>query len=150
MPVAGQRVKALDFSASASATDSTTQSTTTTPAAGTPSVNVTFVAPTSGKALIIVSGAAQDVTVTNTAVVDTELRLTNVGGTIIFATGAFDRRLQLTLTASGNSLGSGSRTWTATGLTPGATYFLRTMHYAATGTTCNIINRRLDVVPLAA
>jgi len=150
MPVAGQRVRALDFQASVSATDSTSQSTTTTAAAGSPSVSVTFVAPTSGRALITVGGAAQDASVTNTGVIDTELRLTNVSGAIILATGAYDRRVEVALTASANSVGDASKTYTATGLTPGTTYFLRTMHYAATGTTCSILNRRLDVVPLSA
>jgi hypothetical protein len=100
--------------------------------------------------LITVGGAAKDTTVTNTGIIDWELRLTNVSGTVILATGSIDRHLELTTTASAASAAVASKVYTATGLTPGQVYFVRTMHSAATGTTCSILARRIDVVPLAA
>ena len=146
---AGTRVKALDFTGPASASDATLHSNvSTTAVAGTPSVSVTFTAPTSGMAMVVLGMRAQDDAGSNTAYLDYEVRVTNVAGAIVFATGAVDRRLDIGVSGSVTFQPNVSKVSIISGLTPGTTYFVRTMHSAAVGGSTDVLMRRLDVVPL--
>jgi hypothetical protein len=81
--------------------------------------------------------------------VDYEVRVTNVSGSIVFGTGATDRRLTLGVINNGAFKSNASKTSTLTGLTAGTTYFVRTMHYASASSATSTLNmRRLDVIPL--
>lgn len=152
MPLAGQRIKALDFTAAVGATDSTLHSNIgTTPVAGSPELSVVFTAPSSGKVLITVGGSIGDDTGSNTiGIIDYEVRLgTNNSGLLIHGTGSLHRRCNI---AAGDIAGQTQELGRAsliTGLTPGASYFVRTMHYSYTGTP-DLYARQLVVQPLPA
>lgn len=153
MPQAGQRIKALDFTAAVKAEDSTLQTNiSTTLGSGSPEVSVTFVAPTSGKAQIIVSAStSDDVSNDNPAVIDWQLYLgTNSSGTLILGTGSLQRRLVLmpgTIASQSQEL---SHSYVATGLTAGSTYFVRIQQQAWAGTSLDVHTRALTVIPLPA
>lgn len=150
MPTAGQRVKALDFGTTQSAADFTTfTNLATTATAGSPSVNITFTAPTSGAVLVIVAGYVWDTAASNEIIVDYELRANNVSGAIIIATGNWERRWSGPGATSGAIKSTGSKAYPVTGLTAGSTYFVRTMHYAAVSSAgSNLTMRSLVVHPL--
>jgi hypothetical protein len=135
-----------------SAFDNTTHTNiSTTYAAGSPTVSVTFIAPTTGKAAITLGVVASDNGgVVNTVFLDREVRLTNSGGTIISATGLAEHRLEVGCTGSGNMESAVSRTAILSGLTPGSTYFVSLVHRAAVASSADVYSRRLDVVPLPA
>lgn len=148
MPPAGQRLKSLDFPATVSASDATTlSSVSTTLAAGSPSVNLTFVANTAGKALLIVGGLTRCTSSVQPIIIDWEMYLgTGTGGTLILGTGSQARRLEQV--SSSTIYGhNGSKTVLITGLTPGATYFVRTMHQSLVAATGDVLLRYLIVAP---
>lgn len=150
MPNAGERVKALDFTAAQTDSDATTLSNiSTTAAAGSPEVSVTFTAPTSGKVQVSLSLRGQDDGAANATYLDLEVYETDVNGTQIITTGSVDRRLELRGNTSSTPQNA-SKTFILTGLTAGQVYFARTMHYASAGSTADVLNRRIDVVPLPA
>lgn len=149
MPTAGQRVKALDFTAAVTATNATSHNNVgTTLALGSPTVSVTFTAPTSGAALVILGMRAQDDTGSNTAYLDYEVRLTNNAGAVIFATGAVERRLDVGCTGNVTFQPNVSKVSLISGLSPGSTYYVQTLHAAAVTGSADVLMRSLTVVPL--
>jgi hypothetical protein len=149
MPTAGSRVKALDFGTPGTASDATAHNNvTTTPVAGSPTVSVTFLAPTSGMAMIVIGMRCQDDAGSNTVYLDYEVRNNNVSGSVVFATGAVERRLDLPGSGAVTFQPNASKVSIVTGLTPGNTYFVRTMHSAAVTGSADVLMRRLDVIPL--
>lgn len=152
MPLAGQRIKALDFVATVEANSLTTLANiSTTPTAGSPEVGVVVTAPTSGKVLVTVGGSAGDDTGANTvAIFDYEVRLgTNSSGTLVLGTGSLIRRLNLAVGDIAGQTQEGARTSLVAGLTPGSSYFVRVMHYSYTGNP-DVFARQLIVQPLPA
>lgn len=151
MPTAGQRVKALDFTAAQTSSDATAHNNiTTTAAAGSPEVGVTFTAPTSGKVLISLSMRAFDNSAANAIYLDIEIYEDNTSGTKIVSTGTWERRLTIQGDTSSTIVGNSSKVFIETGLTAGQVYYARTMHYAAATGTADVEMRRIDAAPLPA
>ncbi|MEZ5411027.1 MAG: hypothetical protein R2761_23555 [Acidimicrobiales bacterium] len=148
MPAAGQRVLALDFTDSVSSTDATAHlNISTTPALGTPGVNVTFTAPTSGKVMVHVGASiVENGGATVAGVIDYRVRLTNSSGTIVYNLGSVLRRLVLFGNAQSQEA---TRTSYLSGLTPGQVYYVEMLH-ASYGTQVDLYGRTLTVVPLPA
>lgn len=151
MPTAGQRVRAGDFPPTVSVSDNTLLTNVpTSPTVGSPAVSTTFTAATSGKALITVSGLTRCTSSLQPVIIDWELYLgTSAGGTLILGTGQQTRRLEIVSTgAAGNGYGHNlSKTYVATGLVAGSTYFIRTMHYSFATATGDVGLRQLSVTP---
>jgi hypothetical protein len=134
------------------ATQLTNQSVGTTYVAGSTVVGTTFVAPPSGKVYVTVGGRIQCQSAGNIFHLSAEVRTgSTVGsGTVIQAASAAQ-----SLGCGGNATGftfsrvSGSHRRLLTGLTPGDTYNVRTMHGCqAAGGTVDIYNRDLLIEPV--
>lgn len=153
MPTAGQRILATDFTAAVTASEGTDHlNITTTLTAGSPACDLTFVAPTSGKALVIIGARIRDDGNQSTPIIDSQLYLgTSAGGTLVYDTGNENRRIEI-ITDNSTRTQNHTKSWLATGLTPGSTYYVRIMHAvgAGGGTTADILNRTITVVPLPA
>lgn len=116
--------------------------TSTTFTAGTANCEATFVAPPSGKVWIHVGGNGGGTT-TSRILVSFEIRATNVGGSVI--TAAADANGVLMDCVSG-----AQQAWPTliSSLTPGATYYVRTMHKTLpSGTTGDLYTRMIGVQP---
>lgn len=153
MPLAGQRIKALDFTAAVAAESTVVQSNiSTTLGVGTPEVGVVFTAPTSGKVNVTVSmSCADDTGANNVGILDWKLFLgTNGSGTLVLNTGALTRRLVLQVGDVTNQSQETSRTILVQGLTAGSSYYVQLLHAAWAGTTLDIYARTVSVVPLPA
>jgi hypothetical protein len=116
----------------------------TTFIAGTPTVSVTFTAPTSGAVLISVGVAGAD-SAGNRIHVAPEVRQNNVSGTVVLSADVTSRGVGLPGESTANV--HRSRTTLLTGLTPGGTYFARTMHKVSGGNTADIAVREIVVTP---
>lgn len=120
--------------------------TNTTFAAGSPVVGLTFVAPPSGKVHVTVTGLINSATNTVRAELGWELRQggTIGTGTIVLAA-SVDRCLATSHavnTGATASIGASHRYPVLTGLTPGDTYNLRTMHRVQPAAGTGNINYR--------
>ncbi|MEU8055721.1 hypothetical protein [Microbispora bryophytorum] len=125
---AGTTLNALDCPPAVSASDATQINNPTNRSyiAGTPTVSVTFIAPTSGRVWIIVGGGVGNGSGSNRIFLAPEVRLNNSSGSVIVAPsapahgwGAFK---------GANAFYYGSRRTMLTGLTPGQTYYARVMY----------------------
>ncbi len=153
MPLAGQRIKALDFQPMVEASSTATLTNITTPlAVGTPEVGVVFTAPTSGKALITIGASfADDTGADNVGILDSKLFLgTNGSGTLVLSTGDLRRRLILQPGNVANQSQEASRTFPVTGLTAGASYYVQLLHQSWAGATLDIYARQVVAQPLPA
>ncbi len=153
MPLAGQRIKALDFTATVEASSTVVQSNVgTSLVVGSPEVGVVFIAPTSGKAMITVGGSVLDDSgANNSAVIDTKIFLgTNGSGTLIFGVGSLLRRLILAPGDIASQSQEVSRTFSVSGLTAGASYYVQLLQQSYAGTTVDIFARQVIVQPLPA
>lgn len=153
MPLAGQRIKALDFTAAVGAESLTVQSNIgTTLAIGSPEVGVIFTAPTSGKAQVTVGASfADDTGANNCGVLDWKLfQGTNGSGTLVLGTGALTRRLILQPGDVANQSQEASRSVLVQGLTPGLSYYVQLLHQSYAGSTVDLYARTVAVLPLAA
>lgn len=128
---AGKPVAALDYPDTVWAQDTTTISnpTNTTYSAGSPTVNVTFIAPTSGRVLVAIGGSAGNATSSDRIIFAPELRETNVSGTIIVSTDVEQWGWGSQVSAG---YVQGSRVSMFDNLTPGDPYFVRHMYAVAT------------------
>lgn len=152
----GTRVLAMDYPPTVTVFDGTTNAniTSTVYVAGTPEVGVTFMAPTTGRVSLTVGGGVRNNAANNDRVfIAPQVYLgTSSAGTEILAP---------TAPQYGISSGGGyttddtqylSRTVLVTGLVPGSTYYVRTMHTqvnnsgAASGTS-DLFARSLVVAP---
>lgn len=113
--------------------------------AGTPSVETTFVAPTSGAVLLSVGLGASDNGGTNRVHIAPEVRLGSVAGAVVLAADVTTRGAGVPGEANNNA--HRSRTTLLTGLTPGATYYGRTMHKVSGGATADIGVREIVITP---
>lgn len=122
---------------------------TSTYAPGSPVCGTTFVAPASGSVYITVSGRIQNDTATNTTYLSYEVRDGAVvgSGTPVLAPDSGGRALAAGIAASARA--GGSRRYLLTGLTPGNSYNVRTMHAGQMATGgATIFNRDLLVEPV--
>ncbi|MGI5293276.1 hypothetical protein ACQEVF_59565 [Nonomuraea polychroma] len=143
----GAPISADDFPPATWASDATSNANiaSTTFIAGTPSVETTFVGPTSGAVLLSVGLGASDNGGTNRVHIAPEVRLNNVGGAVVLAADVTTRGAGVPGEASANA--HRSRTTLLTGLTPGQNYYARTMHKVSGGATADIGVREIVVVP---
>lgn len=143
----GAPISATDRPASVWASDTTANQniSSTTFIAGSPSVEVTFVAPTSGAVLISVGCAGADNGGTNRIHVAPEVRLGSVSGSVVLSADVTTRGVGLPGEASANV--HRSRTTLLTGLTAGSTYYARTMHKVSGGSSADIAVREITVTP---
>lgn len=143
----GAPISAADFPVTKWASDATSNAniTSTTFIAGTPSVETTFVAPTSGAVLVSVGLGASDNGGTNRVHIAPEVRVGSVAGAVVLAADVTTRGAGTPGEASANA--HRSRTTLLTGLTPGTTYYARTMHKVSGGTTADIGVREIVIMP---
>ncbi|MEU5878175.1 hypothetical protein [Spirillospora sp. NPDC047279] len=121
--------------------DQTTKSTSFT--AGSPQVSTTFEAPPSGRVLINVN-AQLEADGPASAYVGFEIRNTNASGAVVRSAAQND-----SAAVQEGSFVSSSVRRLVTGLTPGATYFVRTMHSSSNATyNAKIFFRYLMVEPV--
>ncbi|AGL13886.1 hypothetical protein [Actinoplanes sp. N902-109] len=128
------------------AAETTGQSVTSTGySVGSPPCDITFAAPPSGKALIMVTGNIAGYSSQGGIYLSFQIRLNNASGTIF--NDAFDLNA---LYNQGVQNLRATYTRYIGNFTPGQVYYIRLMHRIAdAGQTGSIIDRRLTVVPLA-
>lgn len=147
--LAGAIIREDDRPAAAFASDETGISniSNTTYAAGTPVVELTFTAPTSGRVWVFIGGGMRDGgTATNIGVwMAPEIRLGSVSGAVVLAADAEDRGVGSL--RNKNQYHYYSRMTRVTGLTAGATYYARVMHRVTTGSSADISAREIGVFP---
>lgn len=150
MPVAGQRLKALDFMPAQTVRDATAQAAlTTTYATGTPTVSITFTAPTSGKVLLTYGLKAGATSATWVLLNPEVFTGTNSSGTAVLSGGdGWTIELNVPNTTVANE--TKSMQGILTGLTPGASYFFQVRHRAVAAAVANISWRTITCQPLAA
>lgn len=150
MPLAGQRLKALDFTPASTVIDATAQAALgTTLATGTPTVAITFTAPTSGKALLCY-GLKAGATSNTWVILTPEVYLgTNATGTQVLSGGdGWSIELNVPNTAVANA--TKSMQGIISGLTPGSSYYFRIRHRAVAAAVANISWRSITCQPLPA
>ncbi|ADG88891.1 hypothetical protein [Thermobispora bispora] len=143
----GSKIQPEDFPAAVQSFNNTTLNpvSNTSYAAGSPVVAVTFVAPTSGRVLVTVGLGARSTDGGNRVHISPEVYLgTSSSGSLV-------------LSADVTTRGAGtpaetkdymylSRTTLLSGLTPGSTYYARTVHKVSGGGATNYIVARSIVV----
>lgn len=152
----GTRITALDYPPAVQAFDATTIAniTSTTYTNGSPEVGVTFMAPTTGRVLLTTGGGVRNNSANNDRVfIAPQIFLgTSSAGTEILAPSAPQYGISSGGGQTNDDYQFHSRTSLITGLTPGATYYVRTMHAqvnnsGATSSTSDLSGRSLVVVP---
>ncbi len=146
----GAKVKDDDFPPTVWANDNTdfNNVTATTFQNGTPEVSVTFIAPTSGRVLVINGGGCRNNTGADQIFIDSEIRVTNSAGAVVVASSVTGEG---TLSCADESLAHEykSRAYVVTGLTPGQQYFGRLQYRSSTGAgTADVSARSLIVQPI--
>jgi hypothetical protein len=143
----GAPISAADFPPAVWASDATSNAniSSTSFIAGTPSVETTFVAPTSGAVLLSVGFGASDNGGTNRVHIAPEVRVGSVAGAVVLAADVTTRGAGVPGEANANA--HRSRTTLLTGLTAGTTYYVRTMHKVSGGSTADIGVREVVVTP---
>lgn len=150
---AGSIIRALDFPPAEYASDETTISnpTNTSYAAGSPEVSVTFMAPTSGRLVLVVGGSVGNSAGGNRIFLSPEVREDDSSGDVVLSPSVIPHGYSSIRGAGGFHYGS--RRTLLEGLTAGATYFARVMHVVVSadgGTNTSDINARdITVAPAA-
>jgi hypothetical protein len=121
---------------------STFSVTSTSYVAGSTECSGTFVAPPSGTALISVGGEVEGFSTEGGMLLSWEVRVTNSAGAVFNA--ATDTHGLFTQGVINNQ---SSYLTLLSGMTPGQTYFIRTMHRVTSAGTGTIFQRRLIVIP---
>lgn len=135
------------------ASDETTISnpTNTSYAAGSPEVSVTFMAPTSGRLVLVVGGSVGNSAGGNRIFLSPEVREDDSSGDVVLSPSVIPHGYSSIRGAGGFHYGS--RRTLLEGLTAGATYFARVMHVVVSadgGTNTSDINARdITVAPAA-
>lgn len=119
----------------------------TTFIAGSPECSGTFIAPLSGRVAVIVAAELIQQEVSNRIFVSFEIRLTNSAGAVHTAA-VVHRGVSTTGDATPSAFMSHGNMSMVDGLTPKATYFIRTMQIVSGGTTNDIGHRRVCVIPV--
>ncbi|MDF5758625.1 hypothetical protein [Spongiactinospora sp. TRM90649] len=149
---AGRPVQALDYPPVAWAQDTTAidNPSNTSYSAGSPQVSVTFVAPTSGRVLLVVGGGLGNSAGADRVFLSPEVRLTNSSGALVLNASVTSHGIASDKAAS--RFCYGSRESVLEGLIPGQVYFARVMHTVVTSetgaTSGDIAARDIGVVPL--
>ncbi|MGW4476812.1 hypothetical protein ACWENQ_44775 [Nonomuraea sp. NPDC004354] len=143
----GAPIVAADFPAATWGSDATSNPdiSSTSYIPGTPSVETTFLAPTSGAVLLSVGLGASDNAGANRVHIAPEVRVGSVAGAVFLAADVTTRGAGTPAEATANA--HRSRTTLLTGLTPGTTYYARTMHKVSGGATADIGVREIVVCP---
>jgi hypothetical protein len=139
----GARVRAYPSSVTAGDSTQIDNISSTSFVTGTPVVSALFVAPRSGAVLLTVGLAALGGT--NRVHLAPEVRTGSSGGSVVLAADVAERGVGTPGEAA--SFVYRSRTTVLTGLTPGATYYVQTMHKVSGGNTADIARRDVTVVP---
>lgn len=147
---AGTTVYALDFPPTVQASDSTTIAniSSTTYIAGTPEVGTTFTAPSSGRVRLIVSALARDngATAERFLFVPQVFLGTSSSGSEVL--GPAIRGRGMSTMGEATNYHAHDRSTMLEGLTPGATYYARTLYRVTGGTSVDCIYRGIIIVPL--
>lgn len=148
---AGRPVKALDYPPAVWAQSSTQINNPVVGGyvLGTPSVTVTFTAPTSGRVLLIVGGGAGNSAGADRIFLAPEVRETSSGGALVLAPSAPARGWASDMCASAFTYGS--RETVLDGLTPGQVYWAAVKYSVVNDsgpTTADIAAREIVVVPI--
>lgn len=143
MPNVGAFVRAVDFPAAVEVTETTTIAdiSSTSYSAGSVQCSTTFTANSAGKALIQLWTRMQG-DGTFRVFVGIELREGSVSGTIVRSPSDTEAVQGITAATTSYAIPI-----LVSGLTAGATYFVRTMHKVAGGTTSDIFTRKILVTP---
>ncbi len=146
----GSKIKAADFPPTVWSNDNTdfNNVTATTFQNGTPEVSVTFIAPTSGRVLVINGGGCRNNTGADQIFMDSEVRVTNSGGAVVSAASVTGEG---TISCADESIAHEykSRAYVVSGLTPGGQYFARLQYRSSTGAgTADVSARSLIVQPI--
>lgn len=148
---AGRPVRALDYPPAVWDQDTTSilnpsvRSYTT----GSPEVSVTFMAPTSGRVLIIVGGGLGNSANSNRIFLSPEVRETNSSGDLVLAASVTNRGFGSDNSSAGAHYGS--RESVLEGLTPGAVYYAVVKYVVIDDSntdTADIACRDITVVPI--
>lgn len=145
---AGSVVYAADFPPSVYDSDDTSNLniSSTTYIAGTPEVGVVFTAPTTGRVELTIGGGLRDSSGANRVHLSPQVFLgTSAAGTEILAPTVVTRGVGSP--AESVNYMYYSRTTLLEGLTPGASYYARTMHKVSGGATADIAARDISVAP---
>jgi hypothetical protein len=121
--------------------------TSTTFIAGSPECSGTFVAPLSGRVAVALAGTLRQQEVSLRVFLSFEIRLGTSAGAVHTAA-VVHRGISTTGDATLSNYLSHANTSMVDGLTPKATYFIRTMHSTAGGTGNDISYRRVCVIPV--
>lgn len=149
---AGQPIKALDYPPAVWAQDSTqiNNPANTGYILGTPEVSVTFIAPTSGRVLLVVGGGLGNSAGSDRIFLSPEVRLTNSAGAVIVQASVTERGYGSQNQAA--AFHYGSRESVLDGLTPGQQYWAAVKYVRiddpAGTTTADIAVREILVAPL--
>ncbi|MET8050537.1 hypothetical protein ABZU75_23355 [Streptosporangium sp. NPDC005286] len=118
--------------------------------AGSPAVELTFVAPTSGRVLIIVGGGMGNSAGADRISLSPEVRVGTSGGTVVLVPGVTSRGWGSDNCSSAHTYGS--RESVLEGLTPGVVYYAVVKYVVqvpdAGTTTADIACRDITVVPI--
>ncbi|MFY1688183.1 Gp37-like protein [Plantactinospora sp. WMMB782] len=123
----------------------------TAPAAGTTPVNITFVAPPSGKVYVTVSGNVRQSINGNQTVLSCDVRAGTTPGAGTAVITADYRRGIVTnagVVSAGPAYAAGSRRFLVSGLTPGASYTAQTYHWVTPAGTGQVYARSLSIEPV--
>lgn len=155
MPNAGQIVKALDFTAPQSdvePTDITAFTDAGSYVAGSPVVGTTFVAPTSGRVLVLVYARFESNSAGVRALVSFAVREGAVIGSGTAVSASSNNKCLTTPTdasGGGNQRTAGTVFEVVTGLTPGSTYNVQVEHQMESAGNGDIFDRQVTVLGLA-
>lgn len=143
----GSKIRAAEFPPTVWSADNTdfNNVTQTTFQNGTPEVSVTFIAPPSGRVLVINGGGARNNTGADQIFMDSEIRVTNSAGAVVRAASVTGEG---TWSCADETLGVEykSRAYVQEGLTPGQQYFARLQYRASTGGTSADVGARSIIV----
>lgn len=154
---AGAPMSELDAPPAVSGYENTAQLnvSNTTFAAGSPDLSVTFTAPTSGRVLVIVGGGLRDNGGTNRIFLAPEIREDDSSGAIVQSPDiSVNSWSNAPVNTSNYQYGSRAiiapfnTTSFDTALEPGRTYFARVTQAVDGGTTADIFNREITIVPV--
>lgn len=123
----------------------------TTPAAGTPAAGFSFTAPPSGKVYLTVTGQIECAVNGNTALLGYEVRTGGTVGSGTVVLGAsFNRAVETSKAVNAGAAAriTASNRFLATGLTPGATYNVQTMHWMSPAGTGTVSFRQILMEPV--
>lgn len=130
----GSKVRQEEFPPTVWSADNTdfNNVTQTTFQNGTPEVSVTFIAPASGRVLVINGGGMRNNTGADQLFIDSEIRVTNGSGSVVRASSITGEG---TISCADESLNVEykSRAYVQSGLTAGQQYFARLQYRASVG-----------------